>query len=362
MLKCIRSLTFGQYVPIFFFLTILFLSSGTVWSAGNASPKGTNSPSGNDSALPAGVICDGPGPCIIDPATGKPKQAKQAFGGQAKIDPSGINDKNATSSLPYAHNNRDPKSSGKGQEKENPAVNNVALRRIDIEKEPWLIESANLPVNHPALTRDRIIWADSILWSSINDIVPAIPVEKWLTPLPKDLAGKYVLVEFWATWCPPCRRSLHYLNYLAEKYKDDLVVVAICEMEEEAIRKITGTIKLPDMKFSVAVDTGRRLANILHVTGIPHALLLEPIYGGVVWEGMPTLPSYELSPPVLEKIMKIGRKLRSEGKLPKEAQIKFLVKKATDQERAARKKKHCSSYTNQDVPGEAGGGPSVSNK
>lgn len=344
-MKCIRSLASGQYIPLLFLTGGLILSGSFLFGADVVSKNGSSRKTGLGSELPAGVICDGPGPCIIDSGTGKPKQAP---GKSISLD-----------KVPVSKGQNIPP---RTIEKENPAVNNTALRKIDIQKEPWLIESANLPVNHPALIRDRIIWADSILWTSINDIVPAIPVEKWLTPLPKDLAGKYILVEFWATWCPPCRRSLHYLNYLAEHYKEELVVVALCEMEEEAIQKITGAVKLKDMKFCVAIDTGRRLANILHVKGIPHALLLEPIYGGVVWEGMPTLPNYELSPSVLEKIMKIGRKLRTEGKLPKEAQIKFQVKQATDQERASRRKKHCSSYHTEDVQGDAGGGPSVSDQ
>jgi peroxiredoxin len=44
----------------------------------------------------------------------------------------------------------------------------------------------------------------------------------------KDLRGKYVLIDFWATWCPPCLMSIPELVSLHEKYeKKDLVVLGI---------------------------------------------------------------------------------------------------------------------------------------
>jgi len=210
-------------------------------------------------------------------------------------------------------------------------------RSVDLDKEPWLVESANLPANSPVFKRERMVWADSLLWASLSDVVPVIEVEKWITPLPENLAGKYILIEAWATWCPPCRRSLNYLNFIAEKYKDDLVVVAICEMDEEAIRSMPGDHDVDNVKFSMAVDTGRRFANAIHVTGIPHVVLVEPMLGGVVWEGMPTLPGYELDDKTLEKFFAVGKKLRDAGRLPEESPIKFSVSEATDEQRATRR-------------------------
>lgn len=211
------------------------------------------------------------------------------------------------------------------------------LRVVDLATEPWLVESVNLPANHPVFQRERMLWADSLLWAALPDVVPTVEVEKWLTPLPEDLAGKYILIEVWATWCPPCRRSLNYLNFIAEKYKDDLVVVAICEMDEDAIRNMPGDHPAAGANYSLAVDTGRRFANALHVTGIPHVILVEPMLGGVVWEGMPTLPGYELDGKTLEKFFAIGRKLKAAGRLPAASPIQFAVSEPTEEQRATRR-------------------------
>ena len=207
-----------------------------------------------------------------------------------------------------------------------PVIDFNKLKDIDIEKEPWLVESAGLTPGHPALQRDRMIWADSLLYVE----VPEIEIEHWVGDAPPDLAGKFVLIEVWATWCPPCRRSLPYLNYLHEKYGDKLVVIAICETDKAAIEAMERPLKLADIKFYNAVDTGRRFANKLGVYGIPHTVILDPQFGAVIWEGMPTQPGHELTPEKIEKILAIGKKLEAAGQLPKESPVKFQLSEATE--------------------------------
>ena len=63
---------------------------------------------------------------------------------------------------------------------------------------------------------------------------------------PADLKGRVVLVEFWATWCPPCRGTLGWLGQLQKRYGEKLVVAAVAiESEEAAVRKLVGELELP---------------------------------------------------------------------------------------------------------------------
>lgn len=153
----------------------------------------------------------------------------------------------------------------------------------------------------PVVKEGKRLWAQSFRWEKAPDFV----VEKWLDEEPQ-FEGKYVLIEFWATWCGPCRRSIPLLNRFHEKYGDELTVIGISEETEEDVLKM----KEPKIEFARAIDTQARMKDALGVFGIPHAILLEP-EGYIIWEGFPLLEDYELTDEVIEKILEVGRKQKN---------------------------------------------------
>ena len=99
-----------------------------------------------------------------------------------------------------------------------------------------------------------------------------------------DLEGKPLLLEFWATWCPPCRKSIPHLNEIFAKYKDrGLAVVGVTEESNAIIRKFQKDVP---MDYPTATDNGGRLAEKFGISGIPTAYLTDKS-GTIVWQGHP---------------------------------------------------------------------------
>lgn len=137
------------------------------------------------------------------------------------------------------------------------------------------------------------LWAKSFL----NRKAPELKVEKWLTAQP-DTRGKFVLIDFWATWCGPCRKAIPELNELQKQFKDRLVVIGISDEKEEKVKGM----KEPAIAYSSAIDTQASMKKALEVKGIPHVILIDP-QGIVRWEGFPLLEGHELTADVVKALI-----------------------------------------------------------
>jgi len=83
------------------------------------------------------------------------------------------------------------------------------------------------------------------------------------------LRGKVVVVNMWATWCPPCRKEMPDLEKLYEKYKGQgLVVLAI---SDETVDKVRPFIAEHKYTYPVLLDEGRKINTAYGIEGIPHS-------------------------------------------------------------------------------------------
>jgi thiol-disulfide isomerase/thioredoxin len=137
--------------------------------------------------------------------------------------------------------------------------------------------------------------------SYLGKPAPEFQVEKWISKEP-DRKGKFVLIDFWATWCPPCRQAVPELNHYHEKFGDKLVVIGISDEKEAVARKFTEA----NIKYFSALDTSAKLKSQFEVTGIPHVVIINPA-GTVVWEGFPFLEGYELKDDVIASLLEKGK-------------------------------------------------------
>jgi thiol-disulfide isomerase/thioredoxin len=196
------------------------------------------------------------------------------------------------------------------------------------------------PAEAAPATGGKHLWASSRLYTD----APPLDVQKWLTDKP-EMEGKFLVIEFWRTWCGACKRTTPLLNALQKKFGDELAVIAITGEAEEKVRAYAG----PKLEYFVALDkpcpageaggpttadpapseNSAALPDQLPATakvrpgqgqyearfdvwGWPHVIVLEPQYRTIVWEGFPGLKGFELTEAKVAKMLAIGRSMKAE--------------------------------------------------
>jgi peroxiredoxin len=89
----------------------------------------------------------------------------------------------------------------------------------------------------------------------------------------RDLQSKVVLVNSWATWCPPCRKEMPDLQALYDKYKDQGLVVLSISDEESA--KVAPFIAEKKISYPVLLDPGSKIHEEFIVEGIPRSFVYD---------------------------------------------------------------------------------------
>lgn len=90
-----------------------------------------------------------------------------------------------------------------------------------------------------------------------------------------DLRGRPVVINFWASWCPPCREELPELQRLADKYADAGLVVLLINVDEPD-EVAANYLRQEGITLPCIVDEGGRLARRFRVLGLPTTLLVSP--------------------------------------------------------------------------------------
>jgi thiol-disulfide isomerase/thioredoxin len=112
---------------------------------------------------------------------------------------------------------------------------------------------------------------------------PKLHVEKWLTGSAPNTKGKIVVIDFWATWCPPCRALIPEMNGWAAKFKGKVDFIGI---SDESAATVSSFMKSTPMHYSVGLDPSATMSKAIGVQGIPHVIIETPD-GVVRWQGFP---------------------------------------------------------------------------
>jgi len=91
-----------------------------------------------------------------------------------------------------------------------------------------------------------------------------------------DLFGKYVLINYWATWCVPCKEELPILERLHQEYKSrGLVVISVDAIEQDTVEKLQEVINQIGMTFPTILDQGNQFSDAYQAIFFPTSFFID---------------------------------------------------------------------------------------
>ena len=90
-----------------------------------------------------------------------------------------------------------------------------------------------------------------------------------------DYKGKIVLLNFWATWCMPCRAEMPGMETLWQKYKEQGLVIAAVSVDEGSRGRIETFSKLLDLSFPILLDPESEVSDQYKVSNMPTSFLID---------------------------------------------------------------------------------------
>ncbi len=141
---------------------------------------------------------------------------------------------------------------------------------------------------------------------TIGSPAPPLAIAKWMKgePIGGFEAGQVYVVEFWATWCGPCRTSMPHMSSVQESYGDEVQIVGITRENEAIVSKFlekeqsAGKLWSDVIKYRLALDAGdatnSAYMKAAQQSGIPTAFIVGKD-GIIEWIGHPMSMDQPLS-------------------------------------------------------------------
>lgn len=120
----------------------------------------------------------------------------------------------------------------------------------------------------------------------VGDKAPSLATVTWLKGAAVEPSPAVTVVEFWATWCGPCRTTIPHLTGLQKKYGEKVRIAGLSNEDEATVKPFIAEMGAK-MDYHVGIaDVATHNAYMEGIDGIPHAFVIDAT-GVVVWHGHP---------------------------------------------------------------------------
>ena len=99
-----------------------------------------------------------------------------------------------------------------------------------------------------------------------------------------DFKGKVVIINFWATWCPPCRKEMPSMQRAWEKLKQEGIVMLAINVGEDSDQIFAFTAEYP-VEFPLLMDRDSSVVRQWNVRGLPTTYIVNPA-GKIVYQAI----------------------------------------------------------------------------
>lgn len=93
----------------------------------------------------------------------------------------------------------------------------------------------------------------------------------------RDLRGQVVVLNFWATWCPPCRAEMPTLGKIAREYQgQDVVILGINSTVQDDVNAIPGFLAQREITFPILLDKSGKVTRLYGIRALPTTFFVGP--------------------------------------------------------------------------------------
>lgn len=134
-------------------------------------------------------------------------------------------------------------------------------------------------------------------------------MENQYQSLEKLAAGKVTLINFWATYCVPCRKEMGYLKKIHQTYSgENAQIIGISIDDGRTMGRVKSLVRSQKLNYTILMDPDQKLYKSFNTSSLPFSILLDT-QGDIVWEHTGYVPGDEsIMELEIQKVLKQSKK------------------------------------------------------